>query len=92
MFSPRLIPLPKLEADLDLSKVRTRPTRGLLLYIVLFMSTLPTSGRVLVQTTVGDIEIELWARVRHELLLQFSKLTFKFRKRPWHVVILSLWR
>jgi len=28
------------------------------------MSTLPTSGRVLVQTTVGDIEIELWARVR----------------------------
>lgn len=26
------------------------------------MATLPTSGRVVVQTTVGDIEIELWAR------------------------------
>ncbi|CAG7847229.1 Peptidyl-prolyl isomerase CWC27 Short=PPIase CWC27; AltName: Full=Rotamase CWC27 [Serendipita indica DSM 11827] len=26
------------------------------------MATLPTSGRILIQTTVGDIEIELWAK------------------------------
>jgi hypothetical protein len=30
------------------------------------MSTLPTSGRVLIQTTVGDIDIELWAKVAKE--------------------------
>lgn len=27
------------------------------------MSSLPTKGRVLIQTTVGDIEVELWAKV-----------------------------
>jgi hypothetical protein len=27
------------------------------------MTTLPTKGRVLIQTTVGDIEVELWAKV-----------------------------
>ena len=26
-------------------------------------ATLPTNGRVLIQTTLGDIEVELWSRV-----------------------------
>ncbi len=27
------------------------------------LASLPTNGRVLIQTTLGDIEVELWSRV-----------------------------
>jgi peptidyl-prolyl cis-trans isomerase SDCCAG10 len=46
------------------------------------MSTLPTSGRVLVQTTVGDIEIELWARVCYKHHLTDSLLIFHTKETP----------
>ena len=29
------------------------------------MASLPTSGRVIIDTTVGSIEIDLWAKVCH---------------------------
>lgn len=50
--------------------------------------SLPTKGRVLIVTSVGDIEIELWANVR-VFLLPFLLSTLNFlRKRRKHVEIL----
>lgn len=56
------------------------------------MTTLPTKGRALIQTTLGDIEIELWAKVGVQPKAEDhggNKMGL-FRRHLWLVVIFSL--
>ena len=49
---------------LNLDRV-TRPFEGK--GATMSLASLPTNGRVLIQTTLGDIEVELWSRVSKHL-------------------------
>lgn len=47
------------------------------------MATLPTKGSVLIETTVGDIEIDLWAKVHLETIFQhYHSDSFLFQETP----------
>jgi hypothetical protein len=51
---------------------------------------LPTHGRVVIETTVGELDIELWSKVRsHMLLLLQSNSYSRTRKLPKHVATSS---
>ena len=54
---------------------------------------LPTKGRVLINTTAGEIDIELWSKVR--LTRNMGSVSYihprEYRKHQEHVAISSLW-
>ena len=52
---------------------------------------LPTHGRVLLDTTAGDIDIELWSKVRARTVAMHCELHGTRRKRRKHAGISLRW-
>jgi len=53
------------------------------------LASLPTNGRVLIQTTLGDIEIELWSRVGKQACTNGNGTEIGHRNARKRVEILS---
>ena len=45
---------------------------------------LPTKGRVIIDTTVGEIDIELWSKARPSLCLFFSRCGYSSGLMRFH--------
>jgi cyclophilin family peptidyl-prolyl cis-trans isomerase len=55
------------------------------------LASLPTSGRVLIQTTLGDIEVELWSKVSQRAPTNGNVTEFGHRNVQKRVEILLRW-
>jgi hypothetical protein len=53
------------------------------------LASLPTNGRVLIQTTLGDIEVELWSRVGTHACTNWNVTELGHRNVRRRVEILS---
>ena len=52
-----------------------------------FVMALPTNGRVIIETTAGEIDIELWSKVPNSFpsIPEDHELKSRLRKHPKHV-------